>query len=189
MPQKFLIVGLGNIGKEYEHTHHNVGFDIVEKLVNEANGEFRSERYGQVAELKLKGNTLVVLQPNTYMNLSGEAVRYWAQKEKVALENILIVVDDLAIPAGAIRLKGKGSPGGHNGLKNISLLLGTDNYARLRFGIGSNFSRGGQVDFVLSGWSDEEKPMIDERMKLAAEVVRQFCLQGLEKTMTQYNNK
>ena len=189
MPQKFLIVGLGNIGDEYAHTHHNVGFDIVEKLVNEANSSFRSERYGAVAEVKLKGNTLIVLQPNTYMNLSGEAVRYWMQREKIDLANLLIVVDDLAIPAGAIRLKGKGSPGGHNGLKNISLLLGTDAYARLRFGIGNNFSRGGQVDFVLGRWTDDEKPMIDERMTLAAEVVRQFCLQGLERTMTQFNNK
>lgn len=186
---KFLIVGLGNIGDEYAHTRHNTGFDIVSRLASDAGVSFTSERYGDVARMRVKGRDLVLLKPNTYMNLSGKAVRYWADKENVPCENIVVVVDDLALPVGAIRLKGKGSPGGHNGLKNISELLGTDGYPRLRFGIGNEFHRGGQIDFVLGKWSDEEKTVVDERMELAAECIRTFVCIGLQLTMTQFNNK
>ncbi|MBQ2322081.1 MAG: aminoacyl-tRNA hydrolase [Bacteroidales bacterium] len=186
---KFLIVGLGNIGDEYAHTRHNTGFDIVSRLASDAGAAFSTERYGDVARMRVKGRDLVLLKPNTYMNLSGKAVRYWADKENVPCENIVVVVDDLALPVGAIRLKGKGSPGGHNGLKNISELLGTDGYPRLRFGIGNEFHRGGQIDFVLGKWSDEEKTVVDERMELAAECIRTFVCIGLQLTMTQFNNK
>lgn len=186
---KFLIVGLGNIGDEYAHTRHNTGFDIVSRLASDAGVDFSSERYGDVARMRVKGRDLVILKPNTYMNLSGKAVRYWADKESIAPENILVVVDDLALPVGAIRLKGKGSAGGHNGLKNITELLGTENYPRLRFGIGNEFRRGGQIDFVLGGWSDEEKPVVDERMEMAAECIRTYVCIGLQLTMTQFNNK
>lgn len=186
---KFLIVGLGNIGDEYAHTRHNTGFDIVARLAADAGVEFSCERYGEVAQMKVKGRDLVLLRPNTYMNLSGKAVRYWADREKVAPENIVVVVDDLALPVGAIRLKGKGSAGGHNGLKNITEMLGTDAYPRLRFGIGNEFKRGGQIDFVLGRWDDSEKDLVAERMEVAAECIRTFVCAGLQLTMTQFNNK
>lgn len=186
---KFLIVGLGNIGDEYAHTRHNTGFDIVERLAVEAGAEFAGERYGEVARMRVKGRELVLLRPNTYMNLSGKAVRYWADREKVEPSNILVVVDDLALPVGTIRLKGKGSPGGHNGLKNISELLGTDDYPRLRFGIGNSYHRGQQIDFVLGRWGDDEKPLVEGRMEVAAECIRTFVCAGLQPTMTQFNNK
>ncbi|MBQ3635633.1 MAG: aminoacyl-tRNA hydrolase [Bacteroidales bacterium] len=186
---KYLIVGLGNIGAEYAHTRHNTGFDIVEKLAKDGGVDFTSERYGEVAEMRLRGHQLTLLRPNTYMNLSGKAVRYWADAIKVEPSNILVVVDDLALNVGTIRLKGKGSPGGHNGLKNISELLGTDAWPRLRFGIGSDYGRGHQVDFVLGGWSDEERPLVEERMGVAVECIKSFVSIGLERTMTQYNNK
>lgn len=186
---KFLIVGLGNIGPEYAHTRHNAGFDIVSKLAADAGADFESERYGDVARMRVKGRELVIIKPNTYMNLSGKAVRYWADREKVAPENILVIVDDLAIPTGSIRLKGKGSAGGHNGLKNITELLGTDAYPRLRFGIGNDFKRGQQIDFVLGGWDDDERDMVNERMALAAECIKSFVCIGLQLTMTQFNKK
>lgn len=186
---KFLIVGLGNIGDEYAHTRHNTGFDIVSRLAQDANADFTSERYGDVARMRIKGRDLVILKPNTYMNLSGKAVRYWADKENITPENIVVVVDDLALPVGTIRLKGKGSAGGHNGLKNITELLGTENYPRLRFGIGNEFRKGGQIDFVLGKWSDNDKPIVDERMELAAECIRTYVCIGLQLTMTQFNNK
>lgn len=186
---KFLIVGLGNIGDEYAHTRHNTGFDIVSRLVKDAGSDFSQERYGDVARIKVKGCELVVLKPNTYMNLSGKAVRYWADAEKVQPENIVVVVDDLALPVGTIRLKGRGSAGGHNGLKNITELLGTENYPRLRFGIGNEFKRGQQVDFVLGRWDADEQDLVDERMEMAAECIRSFVCIGLQLTMTQFNNK
>ena len=186
---KYLVVGLGNIGDEYAHTRHNTGFDIADRLVKDADASFSSERYGEVAEIRVKNNILVVLRPNTYMNLSGKAVRYWADKEKIEPANILVLVDDLALPVGTIRLKGKGSAGGHNGLKNITEMLGTDAYPRLRFGIGNEFSRGQQIDFVLGRWTDDEQPIVEQRMELAAECVRTFVCAGLERTMTQFNNK
>lgn len=186
---KFLIVGLGNIGDEYAHTRHNTGFDIVTRLVDDAGGSFSGERYGDVARIRIKGRDLVVLKPNTYMNLSGKAVRYWADAEKVSPENIVVVVDDLALPVGAIRLKGKGSAGGHNGLKNITELLGTENYPRLRFGIGDEFKRGQQIDFVLGKWEGDEKALVEERMEMAAECIRTYVCIGLQLTMTKFNNK
>ncbi len=186
---KYLIVGLGNIGDEYAHTRHNTGFDIIDRLAKDLDAEFKTERYGDVATAKLRGHVLVLLKPNTYMNLSGKAVRYWVDAEKIDTNNILVIVDDLALPVGTIRLKGKGSPGGHNGLKNISQLLGTDNYPRLRFGIGSEFSRGGQIDFVLGSWTEDEKPIVDEKMQMAAECIKSFVSIGLQLSMTQFNNK
>ncbi len=186
---KFLVVGLGNIGDEYAHTRHNIGFDVVSKLAADNDVEMKDERYGEVGVMKFKGHILVLLKPNTYMNLSGKAVNYWLQKEKIGVENLLVIVDDLALPIGTIRLKGKGSDGGHNGLKNINAMIGTSNYARLRFGIGNEFSRGGQIDFVIGHWNDDEAPIVKERIGIAAEAVKSYVSIGLQLTMTQFNNK
>ena len=153
---KYLIVGLGNIGPEYQNTRHNIGFKVLDAFAKASNTVFEDMRYGAVATVKLKGRTLILLKPNTYMNLSGKAVSYWMQKEKIELSNLFVVVDDLALPFGTIRLRGKGSDGGHNGLKSINQLLGTQDYTRLRFGIGNEFPKGKQVDYVLGEWSSEE---------------------------------
>ena len=150
---KYLIVGLGNIGPEYQNTRHNIGFKVLDAFAKASNTVFEDMRYGAVATVKLKGRTLILLKPNTYMNLSGKAVSYWMQKEKIELSNLFVVVDDLALPFGTIRLRGKGSDGGHNGLKSINQLLGTQDYTRLRFGIGNEFPKGKQVDYVLGGWT------------------------------------
>lgn len=186
---KYLIVGLGNIGDEYAHTRHNIGFDIVDAMAKEAGVSFADKRYGFIAEMRIKGRTLILLKPSTYMNLSGNAVRYWLQKENIEVENMLVLVDDLALTMGTIRLRAKGSDGGHNGLKHIAAILGTQNYARLRFGIGSEFGKGKQVDFVLGGWNNEEKKIVDERISVASEAAKTFALMGLEKTMNVYNSK
>lgn len=186
---KYLIVGLGNIGSEYENTRHNIGFSILDALAKASNITFSTQRYGDVASLRVKNQSLILLKPSTYMNLSGEAVRYWKNKENIPLENILVVVDDLSLPFGAIRLKGKGSDGGHNGLKNIALMLQTEAYARLRFGIGNDFPRGAQVDYVLGHLSPEEKTTLNERAQVAIEAIKSFCLSGLSFTMTHFNNK
>ena len=186
---KYLIVGLGNIGDEYKGTRHNIGFNVVDALAKEAGVTFSDKRYGAVANLSLKGRQLILLKPSTYMNLSGNAVRYWMQQEKVALENVLVVVDDLALPFGALRLKPKGSDAGHNGLKHIAATLGTQNYARLRFGIGNDFPRGHQIDFVLGQFTEEDLKTMDERVKIATEMVKSYCLAGLEITMNQFNKK
>lgn len=186
---KYLIVGLGNIGNEYCETRHNIGFRVLDAFAKASNLVFQTERYGAVARTKIKGRELVFLEPSTYMNLSGNAVRYWMQQEKIALENLLIVVDDLALPFGTLRLKGKGSDAGHNGLKHIAEMLGTQNYARLKFGIGNDFPRGGQVDFVLGHFTKEDLTTMDERIELAIEVIKSFCLAGLAITMNQYNKK
>jgi len=185
----FLIVGLGNIGAEYQHTRHNIGFDILDNLASDAGLLFSERRYGAVGDMKLKGHVLTLLKPSTYMNLSGNAVRYWMQAEKIPLENLLIVVDDLALPFGSLRLRPGGSDAGHNGLKSIQELLGTPNYARLRFGIGNNYQRGHQVDYVLSGWSPEELETFPERINLAGEVISSFCLSGIQRTMNDYNKR
>ncbi|MDP4276816.1 MAG: aminoacyl-tRNA hydrolase [Bacteroidota bacterium] len=185
----FLIVGLGNIGAEYQHTRHNIGFDILDNLASDAGLLFSERRYGAVGDMKLKGHVLTLLKPSTYMNLSGNAVRYWMQAEKIPLENLLIVVDDLALPFGSLRLRPGGSDAGHNGLKNIQELLGTQNYARLRFGIGNNYTRGHQVDFVLSGWSPEDLETLPERVDLAGEIIKSFCLSGIQRTMNDYNKR
>lgn len=186
---KYLIVGLGNIGNEYRNTRHNIGFMVLDALAKASNIVFSDKRYGAIANMSLKGRQLVLLKPSTYMNLSGNAVRYWMQQENIPLENVLIVVDDLALPIGTLRLKGKGSDAGHNGLKHIAATLGTQNYSRLRFGIGNNFPKGGQIDFVLGEFDDEDKKILPERIELAGEIIKSFCLAGLNITMNQYNNK
>ena len=184
---KYLIVGLGNIGPEYHETRHNAGFMVVDRMAQTAGVSWEDRRYGFVTTLNIKGRQFVLLKPSTFMNLSGNAVRYWMQKENIPLEQLLIVVDDLALPTGALRLKSKGSDGGHNGLKHIAEVLGTQAYARLRFGIGNDFLRGGQVDYVLSGFSDEEWEILPERIEKACEIIKSFCLAGITITMNQYN--
>lgn len=186
---KYLIAGLGNIGAEYQYTRHNIGFRVLDALAKASNIVFTDRRYGEVAELKVKGKTLILLKPSTYMNLSGNAVRYWLKEEKIPVENLLVVVDDLALPFGSLRLKGKGSDAGHNGLKNIQSVLGTQVYSRLRFGIGREFSKGRQIDYVLGEFSDEEEKSLPERLETADEIIKSFCLAGLQNTMNQYNNK
>ena len=186
---KYLIVGLGNIGAEYQHTRHNIGFTILDAFAEASNVVFSSQRYGAVAQMRLKNQRLVLLKPSTYMNLSGEAVRYWMQKEKIELDHVLVIVDDLALPFGTIRMRGKGADGGHNGLKNINALVGSTNYARLRFGIGSDFPQGAQVDYVLGPLTSEEQQMLPERVGKAVEAIKAFCLSGISFAMTNYNNK
>lgn len=186
---KYLITGLGNIGKEYHNTRHNIGFTILDALAGASNVFFSENRYGATAELKIKGRTVVLLKPGTFMNLSGNAVRYWMQKEKIEPENLLVVVDDVALPFGTLRLKPKGSDAGHNGLKNIQEVLGHTNYARLRFGIGNDYPRGHQVEYVLSSWTPEQASALSERCLKAAEIIKNFVLEGTELTMTRYNGK
>ena len=186
---KYLIVGLGNIGAEYADTRHNAGFDVLDALAGASNISFAAARYGAVAELKYKGRTLVLLKPSTYMNLSGKAVRYWMDAEKIAPENLLVISDDIALPLGTLRMRTKGSSGGHNGLKNISELLGREDYARIRFGIGGNFARGQQIDYVLGTWTDEERKLLPERLKVFGDAVLSFAAIGAERTMNLFNKK
>jgi peptidyl-tRNA hydrolase, PTH1 family len=185
----FLIVGLGNIGSEYAHTKHNIGFDVVDDIATDASARFTTERYGDVVEIRVKNHILILLKPSTYMNLSGHAVRYWMQFKKISLENVLVVVDDLALPFGTLRMRPGGSDAGHNGLKHIKETLGTDQYARLRFGIGNDFSKGHQVEYVLSGWSSDQLKSLPERITLAGEIVKSFCLNGIQQTMNLYNKR
>ncbi len=186
---KYLIVGLGNIGSEYAGTRHNIGFRVLDALAKASNLVFEDKRYGMVATLSLKGQQLVLLKPSTYMNLSGNAVRYWMGKENIPLERLLVVVDDLSLPFGALRMKPGGSDGGHNGLRHIASVLGTQAYARLRFGIGNDFPRGGQIDYVLGQFTEEDLKTMDERVELAGEMVKSFCLAGIQITMNQFNKK
>lgn len=187
---KYLIVGLGNIGPEYHETRHNIGFMAVDALAKANNAApFVDKRYGFTTSFSIKGRQLILLKPSTFMNLSGLALRYWMQKENIPLENVLIVVDDIALPLGSLRLKGKGSDAGHNGLKHIAATLGTQNYARLRFGIGNGFPKGGQVDYVLGHFSDEDRKILDERLAEAGEIIKSFCLAGINITMNQFNKK
>ena len=186
---KYLIVGLGNIGSEYAGTRHNIGFRVLDALAKASNLVFEDKRYGAVASLSVKGQQLVLLKPSTYMNLSGNAVRYWMNKENIPLERLLVVVDDLSLPFGALRMKPGGSDGGHNGLKHIASVLGTQAYALLRFGIGNDFPRGGQIDYVLGHFSEEDLKTMDERVELACEMIKSFCLAGIQITMNQYNKK
>ena len=186
---KYLIVGLGNIGAEYADTRHNIGFKVLDALAGASNTLFTTARYGDVAELKHKGRTLVLLKPSTYMNLSGNAVRYWKEKENIETDHILVLVDDIALPFGAIRLKPRGSDAGHNGLKNIAQMLGTDAYPRLRFGIGSDYPRGCQVDYVLGPFPPEQRAELPARIDVAIEAIRTFCLAGIQNAMCAYNNK
>ena len=185
----FLIVGLGNIGSEYAQTSHNIGFRVLDALAKASNLVFEDKRYGAVTTLKVKNQTLTLLKPSTYMNLSGNAVRYWMNEKKIPLENILVVVDDLSLPFGQLRMRPGGSEAGHNGLKHISSVLGTQQYARLRFGIGNDFPRGGQVDFVLGEFTDEDLKTMDERLELAGEMVKSFALSGIQFTMNHFNKK
>jgi len=186
---KYLIAGLGNIGSEYEYTRHNIGFRVLDALAKASNTVFKSERYGAITEVKVKGRTLILLKPSTYMNLSGNAVRYWLQKENIPVENLLVVVDDLALPFGTLRLKGKGSDAGHNGLRNIQEVLGTQNYARLKFGIGNDFPKGMQVEYVLANFWKEQEEALPERIETGCEIIKTFCLAGIQNAMNQYNNK
>lgn len=188
-PMKYLIVGLGNIGEEYINTRHNIGFEILDAFAEASNISFSPGRYGDVATYNFKGHTFLLIKPSTYVNLSGKAVNYWLQKEKISIDNLLIVLDDLALPFGKLRLKPGGSDAGHNGLKHIYATLGTANYARLRFGIGSDFSRGKQVNYVLGKWSNDEMFMLEEHKVLAIEIIKSFGIMGLQKTMNAYNKK
>ena len=184
---KFLIVGLGNIGNEYANTRHNIGFDVINALVQKHNGSLQVERLAYVAELKLKGKKLVCICPTTYMNLSGRAFKYWMDKEKVPLENTLTIVDDLALPLDKIRLRAGGSPAGHNGLKDIQLTLGTDQYPKLRFGIGNEYPKGMQADFVLSKWLNNELPTVKLKIDKCIEIIENFVNIGIEQTMNEVN--
>ena len=186
---KYLIVGLGNIGAEYRDTRHNIGLKVLDAFAEASNIVFSTQRYGDVAQVRVKNKILVLLKPSTYMNLSGEAVRYWMNKENIPLENVLIIVDDIALPFGAIRIKGKGSDGGHNGLKNIAALLGTQNYARIRFGVGNEFVRGAQIDYVLGNFTEEQSRELPVRMKVACDAIKAFCLSGLTFAMNNFSNK
>lgn len=186
---KYLIVGLGNIGNEYQGTRHNIGFRILDAFAEASNISFSSGRYGDIAEGRLKNKQFILLKPSTYMNLSGNAVRYWKTKENIELENILVLVDDLALPFGAIRLKGRGSDAGHNGLKNIAQMLGTDAYPRLRFGIGNDFPRGCQIDYVLGQFSLDERQRLPQRVDVAVDAIKTYILAGLQTAMCDFNNK
>ena len=186
---KYLIVGLGNIGDEYAGTRHNIGFMMLDAFADAQGATWVDKRYGFVAKCRVKNAEMVLLKPSTYMNLSGNAVRYWLQQEKITVENMLVLVDDLNLPFGTIRIRKQGSNGGHNGLGNIQSVLGTENYARVRFGIGNNFSRGAQCNFVLGKCTNEEQKLLPERLKVTSEIIPSFCLQGIDRTMKLYNGK
>ncbi len=187
--KKFLIVGLGNIGAEYVNTRHNIGFKILDFFAKKESISFQTAKLGDIAEFKIKGRTLIFLKPNTYMNLSGKAVKYWMEKENISKENILVITDDLNLTFGSIRIKPRGSDGGHNGLKNIQSILNTVDYPRYRFGISDAFKKGKQVDYVLGEWSDEEKENLIERLEISSQIITSFALAGLNETMNQYNGK
>jgi PTH1 family peptidyl-tRNA hydrolase len=186
---KYLIAGLGNIGKEYEKTRHNAGFEILDAFAKASNVAFTTKRYGDIAEAKYKGRTFILLKPSTYMNLSGNAVNYWLQAENILQDKLLVVLDDLALPSGTIRIKGRGSDGGHNGLKHINQILGNSNYARLRFGIGNDFPQGYQMEYVLAKWTKAEYESLIPHFETAVEAIKSFALAGIEKTMNFYNKK
>ena len=186
---KYLVAGLGNIGLEYAHTRHNIGFDILDALAGASNISFKDKRYGFVAEMKYRARTYVLLKPSTYMNLSGNAVRYWLNKEKLPIEKLLVVVDDLALPFGTLRLRAKGGDAGHNGLNHIQTILGTTAYARLKFGVGNDFHPGQQVDYVLSAWTGDQEKALPDRIGMAGEIIKSFGVIGLQRTMNEYNNK
>lgn len=186
---KFLIVGLGNIGAEYVNTRHNIGFKVLDYFAKKNSISFETVKLGAIAQYRFKGKTFFLLKPNTYMNLSGKAVHYWMTQEKIPLENILVITDDLNLSFGTIRIKPKGSDGGHNGLKNINLLLNTQNYCRFRFGISDEFKKGQQVNYVLGEWDEVEKEKLPERLEVASEIIISFGTSGIENTMTTFNGK
>lgn len=187
--KKYLIVGLGNIGEQYEETRHNIGFKILDVFAQQEAFSFQSQKLGAIATYKLKGRTFIFLKPSTFMNLSGKAVSYWLAKEKVPLENLLIITDDLNLPFGSLRLKTKGSDGGHNGLKDIQIKLNTTKYNRFRFGISDAFSKGRQVDYVLGEWTEEEKTQLPERLDKSVDLIKSFVLAGVNTTMNTFNGK
>ena len=184
---KYLIVGLGNLGMEYDATRHNIGFDVADAFVIKHGGRFRLDRHAFVSDLKWKGKSFLVIKPTTFMNLSGKAMKYWLEKEKISIDNALVIVDDLALPLDALRLRASGSDAGHNGLKNIQLLLQTDQYPRLRFGIGNDFPKGRQVDFVLGKWTGAEIQIVKEKILKSVDIIESFAAVGIAQTMTHYN--
>lgn len=186
---KFLVVGLGNIGAEYQHTRHNIGFDVLDELARRGESAFANNRYADVTAIRHKGKQLLLVKPTTYMNLSGKAVSYWLQKEKIALTNLMVITDDIALPLGKIRIRTKGSDGGHNGLKHIIETLKTQDFIRLRFGVGNDFSKGSQVDYVLGKWKEEEKELLASTIQKSADAVLSFALVGIERTMNIFNTK
>ncbi len=186
---KYLVVGLGNIGSEYENTRHNIGFNVLDELAHQEKLQFENLRYGAVTTYKFKGKSIVLLKPSTYMNLSGKAIRYWMQQEKITQDNLLVIVDDLALPFGSIRMRQKGSDAGHNGLKNIQEVLGNNQYSRIRFGIGNDFSRGKQIDFVLGKWSEGELAGLYEPIDTCIKMIQGFATIGAARTMNAYNKK
>lgn len=186
---KFLVAGLGNIGDEYAHTRHNIGFDVLDSLAGSSGTSFFTDRYADVAHLKYKGKMFVLIKPSTYMNLSGKAVKYWLDKEKIPLEHLLVITDDLALPFGKLRLRAKGSDGGHNGLKNIAQVLGSEHYARLRFGVAGEFKKGAQVDYVLGKWNDDEAKNLQGRIDKAIEIITSFGTIGIDRSMALFNNQ
>jgi peptidyl-tRNA hydrolase, PTH1 family len=186
---KYLIVGLGNIGDDYADTRHNIGFTVLDALAEASNTAFKDKRYGFIASAKYKGRNLILLKPSTFMNLSGNAVRYWMKKENIPMENILVIVDDIALPLGSFRMRPKGSDGGHNGLAHITAVVATDEYARIRIGIGNNFRKGSQVNYVLGRWDEEEKKILSEKVPVLIEMIRSFATSGVELTMTAFNKK
>jgi peptidyl-tRNA hydrolase, PTH1 family len=185
---KFLIIGLGNPGNEYAHTRHNIGFDILNTFVLKNNAFFQSARLAEVAEIKFKGKIFVCIKPTTFMNLSGRAVKYWLDKEKISIENSLTIVDDLALPLSKLRLRKRGSDAGHNGLRDIQNVLGTDEYPKLRFGIGNQYRKGMQVQFVLSRWLPEELPVVKLKIEKSIQVIEEFATIGIDRTMSDVNN-
>lgn len=187
--RKYLIVGLGNIGEKYHNTRHNIGFKILDHLAKKENVSFETKKLGDLTEFKFKGRTFILLKPSTYMNLSGKSVLYWLTKEKIPLENLLIITDDLNLPFGSIRLKTKGSDGGHNGLKDIQDKLQTTKYNRFRFGISDEFNKGRQVDYVLSEWNEEENEKLQERLDKSLELIKSFGTAGINNTMNSFNGK
>ncbi|AUC75078.1 aminoacyl-tRNA hydrolase [Olleya sp. Bg11-27] len=187
--KKFLIVGLGNIGTKYDHTRHNIGFKILDFLVEKEDVTFETQKLGDIATFRFKGRTFILLKPSTYMNLSGKAILYWLTKEKIPLENLLVITDDLNLPFGSLRIKTKGSDGGHNGLKDTQDKLNTTKYNRFRFGISDAFSTGRQVDYVLGEWEEDENKKLPERLEKAAEVIKSFGTAGINNTMNTYNGK
>lgn len=185
---KFLIAGLGNIGAEYAHTRHNIGFDVLDAFVAKHEGSFQTERLADLARIRFRGKTILCIKPSTYMNLSGKSIRYWLDKEQIPIEHLLVILDELAIPLDKIKLRTKGSDGGHNGLRSIQESLGTDAYARLRFGIGNNYPKGQQVDFVLGKWREDELPIVRAKIAKCSEVIENYVVMGAERTMNLVNN-
>ena len=184
---KYLIVGLGNIGDGYKDTRHNIGFTVLDAMALASNISFKDKRYGSLCQIRYKGRDLILLKPSTYMNLSGNAVSYWLKKENIPIENLLVIVDDIALPLGSIRLRSKGSDGGHNGLAHINAILTTNEYSRIRIGIGNSFREGAQIGFVLGKWDPDEKKFMEERASIVIDMIRSFAFAGVELTMTAFN--